>query len=404
MNLIKLYESSPIWFQNTMCSMKGEQIRRRRFGKGFIHDLRVMENGEIDAEKELAVFLKAIENIPAYRAVYERARKEGREVCISDFPVINKLYVKEHYDDFLNKEYKGRTVMMHTGGTTGSGLVFPHSVVFENRQWATWWRYRERLGIKYGTWSAVFSSAHLVVPMKQRKAPYWRINKPMRQLICSPYHISKDTVAEYLKEIERRDIYWIQGYASNIRFLCNVAYEIGLKPMKSIKFVTTGGENLVPACVEDIQRFFPNALIRTHYGQTEGVANFSMTKDGKWVIDDDMAYLELIPVNPKEPNRCYIVGTGYANLAFPLVRYNMGDIAYVEWIDGKPEIQYIEGRDNEYFILADGTKIGSLRAYDIFKESMNVVESQIRLKAPDHVELVVVKGKNYKEKDEKEIL
>ena len=164
--------------------------------------------------------------------------------------------MKEHYDEFLNKGFKGRTTMLHTGGTTGSGLVFPHSVDFENRQWATWWRFRENMSIKYGTWVAVFSSAHLVVPMKQRKPPYWRVNRPMRQLICSPYHISKETVKEYLDEIERRGIYWLTGYASNIRFLANVAYEIGLQPMESIRFVTTGGENLVPACVDDIQRFF----------------------------------------------------------------------------------------------------------------------------------------------------
>ena len=55
-------------------------------------------------------------------------------------------------------------------------------------------------------------------------------------------------------------------------------------------------------------------------------------------------------------------------------------------------------------MLADGTKIGPLRAYDIFKESMNVVESQIRLKAPDDIELVVVRGTKYGEKDEKVIL
>ena len=117
-----------------------------------------------------------------------------------------------------------------------------------------------------------------------------------------------------------------------------------------------------------------------------------------------MAYLELIPVSEDDPSRCRIVGTGYANLAFPLVRYDMGDIAIVEWHDGNPIIKGVEGRDNEFFVLADGTKIGSLRAYDIFKESMNVVESQIRLKAPDHIELVVVKGKKYGEKDEKMIL
>lgn len=399
-----IYEKCPIWMQNLMCSVKGEQIRRRRFGKGFIRALRAMEAGEIDADKELSLFLKSIETVPVYKDVYERVCKEGRDPQIEDFPIINKLFVKEHYDDFLNKDFKGRTTMLHTGGTTGSGLVFPHSVDFENRQWATWWRFRENLGIKYGTWVAVFSSAHLVVPMKQRKPPYWRVNRPMRQLICSPYHISKETVKDYLDEIERRGIYWLTGYASNIRFLANVAYEIGLQPMESIRFVTTGGENLVPACVDDIQRFFPNALIRTHYGQTEGVANFSMTKEGNWKIDSDMAYMELIPVSEDEPNRCRIVGTGFGNLAFPLVRYDMGDIALVEWHDGEPIIKGVEGRDNEYFVLADGTKIGPLRAYDIFKESMNVVESQIRLKAPDDIELVVVRGTEYGEKDEKVIL
>lgn len=402
--LERLYGNSPIWFQNIMCSVKGELIRRRRFGSGFIRDLRLMESYQINAEKEIALFLKAIEKLPAYSEVFETVRKEGREPKIEDFPIINKLYVKDHYDEFINKDFKGRTTMLHTGGTTGSGLVLPHSVAFENRQWATWWRFRESLGIKYGTWTAVFSSTHLVVPMKQRRPPYWRVNSPMRQLICSPYHISKETVKDYLAEIERRGIYWLSGYASNIRFLANVAYEIGLKPMGSIKFVTTGGENLVPACVDDIQRFFPNALIRTHYGQTEGVANFSQDKDGMWHIDDDMAYMELIPDNKDDATRCRIIGTGYGNLAFPLVRYDMGDIALVEWHDGKPEIKGVEGRDNEYFVLADGTKIGPLRAYDIFKESMNVIESQIRIKRPDWIELVIVKNDKYNEKDEEMIL
>ena len=105
-----------------------------------------------------------------------------------------------------------------------------------------------------------------------------------------------------------------------------------------------------------------------------------------------------------QPNRCRIVGTSYANLAFPLVRYDMGDIALVEWKDGKPIIKGVEGRDNEYHLLADGTKLGPLRAYDIFKESMNVIESQIRIKRPDWIELVVVKNDKYCKEDEDLIL
>ena len=402
--LQEIYDKSPVFLQNIMCSVKGEINRRRRFGKGFFNYLDLLENRQINAEKELGYFLKSVENVPAYKKIFDKARKDGRKVKLEDFPIINKLYVKEHYEDFINKGFRGRTVMMHTGGTTGSGLVFPHSVDFENRQWATWWRYFESLGIKYGTWAAVFNCAHMVVPISQRKPPYWRVNRPCQQLICSPYHICKDTVQEYVEEIEKRGIVWVHGYASNVRYLCNVAIDAGLKPMTNIKYVTTGAENLLPACVTDIQRFFPNAIIRTHYGQTEGVANFSMTKEGNWVVDDDMAYVELIPVSKDEPERCRIIGTSFGNLAFPLIRYDIGDIAIVDWSNGKPTIQYIEGRDNEYFVLADGTKISNMRVYDIFKESSNVIEAQIRVKAPDNLELVIVKSDKYCAKDEKDIL
>lgn len=146
-------------------------------------------------------------------------------------------------------------------------------------------------------------------------------------------------------------------------------------------------------------------MVRTHYGQTEGVANFSMTKDGDWRIDDDFAKVEFIPVDPKDPERCYIVGTNFSNPYFPLIRYNMGDIARVRWQDGKPVVLGIEGRDNEQVTLANGMLVNTLMSYDIFCDQANVREAQIRvLDGGRAMELLVVKGSKFTAKDEAAIL
>lgn len=404
MNLETIYNHAPIWVQNVMCSAKGWQIQKRRYGNGFFKELDLLKRHAINPDEELSKFLKAIEHVPAYRNVFNAKVPGKGKVSIKDFPIINKAIVKAHLDDYLNPDFHGPMFLNHTSGTTGSGIVFPNSVAYENRQWATWWRYRNNLGIKFGTWCGWFSCAHMVVPINETKPPYWRINWPGRQVMFSSYHLNASNVASYFDEINRRGLTWIHGYASVIRFLCRLALEKGLPPATNVKFLTTGAENLLPAYIEDMRKVFPNALIRTHYGQTEGVANFSQTPTGDWEIDEDFAYVEFIPVDPGTPSRCRIVGTSFSNLAFPLVRYDIGDIATVEWSNGKAKVLNIEGRENEYFVMKDGTTINTLRVYDIFKEAGNVVESQIRILGDDHVELAIVRGARYSANDEKEII
>lgn len=404
MLLEKLYNYSPAWMQNIMCSVKGWLLQKRRFGKGFFRELARLEARQIDPKAELDSFLADIKNVPAYADVYKAAEREGRKVRLEDFPIINKAVVKEHLQDYLNPDFHGAMFLNHTSGTTGSGIVFPNSVAYENRQWATWWRYREELGIKFGTWCAWFGCAHMVVPINDKKAPFWRINRPGRQVMFSPYHLSADTVKAYLDEISRRKMPWVHGYASHVRFLSRLAIEKGLPPLECVKFVTTGAENLLPDYVVDIKKVFPNAIVRTHYGQTEGVANFSQTIDGDWRIDEDFSKVEFIPYDEKNLERCRIVGTSFSNLSFPLVRYDIGDVAIVKWADGKAKVIGIEGRENEYYVMKDGTKISTMRVYDIFKEAHNVVEAQLRIHGDDGVEMVVVKGGKYSDSDEKEIM
>lgn len=401
MILEKIYNCAPVWMQNVMCSVKGWTIGRKRYSKGFHRELERMKRHEDNPEEMLRKFLELARNVPAYAKVFAT----GKGTKLEDFPIINKVYVKEHYEDFYNRAYKGPTLVIHTSGTTGTCINIPQSQKFEHRQWATWWRYREGLGLKWGTWYGLFGCVGMVVPIEQKKPPYWRVDRAGRRVIFGTYHLTIDNVDDYVKEIERRHLIWIHGYASRILFLSRLIVEKGIPPLKSIRVVTTTAENLTPSIAAEIQKAFPNAIVRTHYGQTEGVANFSQTIDGEWRIDEDFAKVEFIPIDPKNPERCHIVGTNFSNPYFPLIRYDMGDIAIVKWQDGKPIVQGIEGRDNEQVVLANGMLVSTLMSYDIFCDQENVREAQLRvLKDGRALELLVVKGSKYSEKDEAAIL
>ncbi len=325
---------------------------------------------------------------------------------LSDFKAITKLDVKQDYYDYINTAYLGKTVKVHTSGTTGSGLVFPISVDAEQRQWAVWWRFRESIGIKFGTWCGWFGGRQMIL-LSVKRPPYWRINRPGKQVMFSTYHLNAETVHYFIDEIKRRKLTWLHGYPSILSYLAKLAQQTNLTQVECVKFITTGGENLLPSQIEMLQRAFPNAIVRTHFGLTEGVSNISQTADGDWKIDSDYAYTELIPVDEEVSSdivRCRIVGTGFTNLAFPLIRYDTGDIALVKEVEGKKKIVGIEGRSGDYFILKNGTKLTGILATFIFNEMLNVVEAQVRLKKEGSIELLVVKGPAYSTDDEEKLM
>ena len=393
--LQKIYDHSPVFFQNIMCSVKGWTLARQRYGKDFFRYLSDYENHRVSPEESLEAFLEAIRNVPAYKSIYEKAAPG--KVKLSDFKIITKADVKQNHSDYINPDYHGRILIAHTSGTTGSGLIFPWSEEGVRRQWAVWWRCDKSVGIKFGTWRG-WLGGKTIISIQNKKPPYWRINRPFRQIMYSSHHLNAETVKYYYDDIKKRQLTWLHGYPSSVSILSALIVENGLEPIKTVKWVTTSAENLLEHHIQIIHKAFPNAIIHTHYGLSEGVSNLSQDKDCRWYIDDDFAYTEFIPVDEKNPTICRIVGTGFNNYAFPLVRYDTGDLAKVEWVDGKPQIVEIYGRQDDYIELPNGVKLGRLD--HIFKDCVNIKEAQIHQIRKDLIELKVVKDKNYTEKDE----
>lgn len=409
MNLQGIYDKTPVWVQNWMCSVKGYLIKRRRYGKQFFVELKRLESGEYDPREELYAFLKQAKELPAYNEVIGALTKNSVYDIIHEMPIIDKVFVKNHIDDLTNRACTEPMFMMRTSGTTGGGLVFPYTVRMENKHWGVWWRYRRRLGIDLDMWCGWFGGKRMIDP-NNRRPPYWRINKPGRQVMYSSLHLTTETVITFYSDIKKRRLPWLHGYPSHIAKFAALALDRGLDPLTEVKWVTTGAENLVGNQISLMEKMFPNAIIRQHYGLMEGVANISQDKEGRWYIDKDFAFVEFIPIDDKENNkegdviRCRIIGTGFSNPAFPLIRYDTGDIAEVKWNKvGEPEVLKIEGRSSNIIKGPDGFEINEARLSIVLHDFNNIVEAQFVQHSLADVDLLVVKNSKYSDRDEKRL-
>lgn len=411
MGIQQLYDISPVWVQNLMCSVKGWLINRRRYGKAFYAELERYENGHYHQTHELLKMLETVTDMEVYKPylaeVDWEALKEKPESIyevIARFPVIRKIQVKNNIDSFANPTFQGEKIVMQTSGTTGGGLIFPYSVEMENRQWAVWWRYRRALGITQETWCGWFGGK-VIVSHRVKNAPFWRVNKPGRQVMFSSYHLTRETASLYYEEIKKRGLTWLHGYPSHAARFAAFIIDLGLEPLTKVKYVTTGAENVLGNQVAAMQKVFPNAIIRQHYGLNEGVANISQDKDGMWKVDDDFCYVELIPVSEDNPCVCHIIGTGFSNLAFPLIRYDTGDLATVERNEKGQVVRIlsIDGRSSNALRQPSGHDIVEASLSIVLHDFNNIVEAQFHQKSLSDIELWVVRSKNYSDRDEAQL-
>jgi phenylacetate-CoA ligase len=122
-------------------------------------------------------------------------------------------------------------------------------------------------------------------------------------------------------------------------------------------------------------------------------------------VDEDFAFVEFVPV--ERGTGCRVLGTNVSNRAFPLIRYDVGDVAQVsgQTCDcGRPGriIDAIDGRREDYVVLPNGALVGRLD--HIFKNQVRVREAQIYQPDLTRVVLRLVAAKDFTTRDERALV
>ena len=410
MDFENIYLRLPLFFQNLLINLKGLLIRRSRYNKSFFKYLDLYEsNLKLRLETpndELYCFLKFAANSAYWSKVFEKNNFNINANNIFEelkkLPILDKNIVKDNLKDICLSVNNDKINSTHTSGTTGSGLVFPQTRTMENKQWAIWWRYRKMHGIQLDDWCGWFGGRS-IVPIKQKKPPYWRTCYPLKQVMFSAHHLNNITVKDYFIEIKERKLEWLHGYPSQLSYFANLIKDANLGKLPDLKIITVGAENLLEHQKDVIQNVF-NVPVRQHYGLAEGVANISEWTDDSLRVDKDFSYVEFVPIDNDNNNFFKIIGTNFNNYAFPLIRYDTGDIAEIERMDnGEYKIVSIDGRKEDLILLPNGVKLGRLD--HIFKDIVNVSEAQLYQPDRSKVIIRIVKGQNYQEtKDKNKII
>lgn len=409
MNKMYIYYKLPVCLQNIACSLEGLRLEKQRFGRVFdkkfqeykaSEKLRGEELRNLQNRKLCSMIDHCYETVPYYRNLFNSLKITNKDIrTVEDLeilPVLTREEVKQHSSELVSTVIPPHARFMHnTGGTTGSGLKFWTTHEEESEQWAVWWRYRNEIGLTRENWCGLLNGK-VIVPVNVNTPPFWRVNKPGKQIFFSASHLNRDTVDLYVKEIKDRNIRWFHGYPTLIAQFASLVIEKGID--LNFDVVSIGSENLTENQRHTIRKAF-NVNPFQHYGLTEGVANFSQRQDGTIRVDEDFSYVEFIPTEFGTS----IVGTTFTNFAMPLLRYDTGDFGELdERQDGGFRIiKSLDGRASDSIVRKDGSRVSSAAISLIFNSFFEIAQAQIVQKKDTLlVRLVLIENMNEARKAE----
>lgn len=403
----RVYDVCPSGVQSALVSFYGYLNDRRRYSYPFKQCRgELLENDSLSSEelrayqkKKLQAFLRHSVKSSFWES---RFRKYGVDVDgdpyeqISKLPILNKEEVRDKVDE-IHIPRKG-SYNISTSGSTGTGLKFWGDRNSEAFQWAVWWRYWSRFGIKRGMWSGHFGGK-AIVPINNKNPPFFRTNYASNQVVFSAYHLSPSTVGNYVSAINKKRLLWLHGYPSVISELARLAVDQGLKLDHAVSWISLGSENVTSSHVRAIRNFFGVDPIQ-HYGLAEGVANFSQRPSSdQLVVDEDFSYVEFV----SNGDQFKTVGTNFSNYTFPLFRYDTGDlVSSVDETNFPRFLGSIDGRGDDVIQLPDGRRVG--RVAQVFNDVYEVDEAQLVQKSVDKVLVRLVKNSKWTVSSESKIL
>jgi phenylacetate-CoA ligase len=416
-SLHSVYHGSPVPMKTLMATAYSLWSSRLKYGGAYEQwrtlldasqwwDAGKLQDYQLAQLSSLTAFVW--EHCPFYRSILqERGIRVGDLQSLTQLmslPVIDKAVVRANFDGIRTPLARSRALMLSTSGTTGMALHVPMAQETFQREYAFRWQFQSAAGARKGDRFAYFTGHHLFLA-NRRRSPFWIRNHADGSVMFSLYHMADDTLAQYVAAFNRFAPAFVSGYPSGLYTLASFAIDHGLT-MAPPRAVFTASEMLHDHQRATIERAF-GAPVFQWFGQVETTVNLHECDQHRLHVKEEYGLLELIredgsPAQPGEMGK--VIGTGWGNPAFPLIRYDTGDNMTLA-IDqtclcgrGGRIIEKIWGRDEDFVITPEGRYVGRLDF--VFKPVDTVKESQIVQEDADNICVRVVPLAGYSARDE----
>jgi phenylacetate-CoA ligase len=416
-----LYAALPVPLQNAGVTAAGYWRSRMRFSPRFHETLARWErsvHGPLPELRrlqrtELARLVERVrQNVPYYRDLpppdLHPDDEEAIRRTLATIPPLEKESFREHLAELRARDVPRRgLVRSFTSGTTGSALEIWHTPQRVAESFAAVWRQRRACGVDIPDPYMTFGG-QVIVPIGQRRPPFWRVNAHGRQTLFSIYHLAPHKLPHYVEQIHRTEARYVQGYPSALHVVGRALLDAGRPlPKGRLRAAFTSSESLLAFQREVIEEAF-GAPVRDHYSATELVVSMTACAANRLHVDMEFCLVEVeVEEETEEWERGPLLASGLGYDVTPFLRYRIGDVgtrAKRPCPCGRPGDAFldIDGRVDDYVVTPSGRLVGRLD--HVFKEQWDVHEAQILQQTPDAITVLVVPRATYSETSQRKLL
>lgn len=340
--LKRAYDLMPPSVQSALVGAFSARLERQRYGGRFPEFRALLADsqwwdrqrmGQWQDERLRAIVRHAYEHVPYYRELFDKhgiqpQKFRGRE-DLPRIPVLTRDTIKSRINDLKSRRPEDRALSEgHTSGTTGSPLSVYYSADAITMNYAVMDRQYQWAGARLerdGDRAAVVRG-NVVVPLTQKRPPFWRHNRNLNQLLMSSFHLTPDNLVSYFEALREFQPTVIDGYPSSLYVIAKVLLNKGDRlPLKA---AITSSETLYDFQREAIETAF-QCRVFDYYAAAERVI-FAVECDrhqGHHLCEEYGVTEVVDDAHQPLPDgqEGLMVGTSLHNIGMPMIRYRTTD-------------------------------------------------------------------------------
>jgi phenylacetate-CoA ligase len=416
-----VYNRSPQFVRNWVVTRFSQKRGRAKFGPRFhewIADLARTQwyttsaLEQLQTERLRRIVRYAYEYVPYYRRTFDDAGIAPDQIQSPDdltvLPVLEKRDLQQYGEELRSELYRDHpgVELLQSSGTTGR----PVRVWIDNDclqiEKAFTWLHRSWVGLKVGDLTAGFVGFPLV-PLRQKRPPFWVFDRSENRMMYSLQHLSRANLPHYVESLCELSPRMVYGYPTAIYLVAQYLNETGVDRVRP-RGVFTASETLMPHQRAEIEAAF-GCRVMDWYGASEMIANIVQCEAGSYHVKQEYGVVEILRPDGTRADhgeQGTLVGTGLNNLAMPLLRYRVGDVAIPRSGEcpcgrGGPLVEDVTGRVEDVVVTPDGRWLTRLDF--IFKGISEVEEAQLLQHTVEKLRIRVVKKPHYDDGVERRI-
>lgn len=295
------------------------------FGGNYLKYLKQWQDYDRKSEAELRTIQdQNLKDILDYSKKHVPYYKNSSAKSLTDFPILTKSILRDSISELVSDEFNIQDLdKHHSSGSSGvqSFTYMTKDHTFYLRALQThWWNWS---GYAVGDNLLQFGISQERSFLKKVKDFFFRCT------YVKAFGLSETELENTLKKVSSKKRLFIAGYPSVINQLAKVSINSKIKP--DVSGVICFGDKLFESHKETIYNAFGNQIkLVDTYGCAEGLLMACKHDLNYYYIMSPHVFIELVDDNGnpvKDGEMGHVLVTCLTNMAMPLIRYKLGDLA-----------------------------------------------------------------------------